>query len=339
MNDNYLIKTHRKRLMIIIFAVLSALTVFIISIISGTVKFEFFEVINGIFFNSDNPVCNQIIHNIRLPRILIGFLAGMNLAAAGALLQGVLRNPLAAPQIIGVNAGAGLAAVIFMIFFAGQIYLIPYGAFLGSLLAALLVYKLSTFSGSSSTVHIVLAGVAVSAFLNAITSGLMMLNSDELAITYLWLLGSLSGRGWEYFNLLLPYSILGLSISILISPKINLFNLGDEVGTGLGLSVKVYKMIVILLSAILAGSAVSVVGTIGFVGLIAPHLARILVGNDYRYSIILSTVLGGTLLVISDTVSRTLFRPVELSVGIVTSFIGAPFFLFLLYSKKKSKLY
>ncbi|KJF26995.1 hypothetical protein TZ02_10550 [Clostridium aceticum] len=327
-------KIQHRRVIIICIAIACGVITFSVSIMVGTINLQLGEIWRALWKTSDNSLGNQIIYNVRLPRILTGFLVGMNLAVAGGLLQGILRNPLAAPHVIGVNAGAGLLAVIVMLFAPGQMHLIPIGAFVGALTAALLVYGLSVHTGTSSTAQIVLAGVAVSAFLSAVTSGLMLLHADELAITYSWLLGSLSGRNWRYFSMLWPYSLFGLMTAVLISPKINLFHLGEEIGSSLGLSVKVYRTLVIIIAAVLAGSAVSVAGTIGFIGLIAPHLARLLVGNDYRYSIILSAVLGGTLLVISDTIARSIFQPVELSVGIVTAILGAPFFLFLLYRKR-----
>ncbi|MEW9122198.1 MAG: iron ABC transporter permease [Thermotaleaceae bacterium] len=336
MNSNHNIIIHGihcRRIKKIILAGILSLGAFTVSIMIGTMDFSYSQIWQGLWKASSDPLTNQIIHSIRLPRVLTGFLVGMHLSVAGALLQGILRNPLASPHIIGVNAGAGFVAVLVMIFAPGQFHLIPMGSFMGALGAALLVYLLAAKSQNSSTLHIVLAGVAVSALLNALTSGLMYINSDDLQITYSWLLGSLSGRSWQYLNILWPYSAVGLTTAFFLSPKLNLFQLGDEVGSSLGLSVKLYRMLIIVVAAILAGSGVSVAGTIGFIGLAAPHLARLLVGNDYRYSLLLSGLLGGCLLVASDTLARSLFQPVELSVGIVTAILGAPFFLFLLYKK------
>lgn len=308
------------------------------SVISGTIKFSLNDVLNMLKGSIDNGLVKQIILNVRIPRILTGLLVGMNSATAGVLLQGILRNPMASPNIIGVNAGAGLAAVFIMIIVPDKINLIPMMAFLGALVAALLVYGISVHaSNRSTTVNMILAGVALSAFFRAITSTLMFLNSDELAITYTWLLGSLSGRSWTYFRMIFPYSFIGLAVAIYLSPKVNLFGLGDEVVSSIGLSVKVYRIIITLTAAVLAGSAVSVAGTIGFIGLMAPHMARLLVGGDHKYLVPLSAILGGFLLVLSDTIARTIFQPVELSVGIITSTLGAPFFLFLLYKKGKNR--
>lgn len=325
----------RRRISIILMAALGALVILGVGVAVGTLKFSVGELWPALGAASPNLLANQIVHNVRLPRLLTGMLAGMNLAVAGGLLQGILRNPLAAPHVIGVNAGAGLVAVAVMLLAPGRIEFIPLGAFLGALFATMLVYGLSALSGASTTIQIVLAGVAVSALLNAVTSGMMFLHGDQLEITYGWLLGSLSGRSWRYFHLLWPYSLAGLASAIFLGPKINLFSLGDEVGGSLGLSVKAYRIVTLITASILAGSAVSVAGTIGFIGLVGPHLARLLVGNDYRYTIILSALLGGILLTVSDTLARSVFQPVELAVGIVTAVCGAPFFLFLLYRKGK----
>ena len=175
----------------------------------------------------------------------------------------------------------------------------------------------------------------MSSLLTAITNGLMMLNRDELEVTHTWLLGSLSGRGWPFLYILLPYAILGFLLVLLICPKLNIFVLGDELGSSIGINIDIYRVIFMLLAAVLAGSAVSVAGTIGFIGLIAPHIARMLVGNDYKYLIPLSALLGASLLVGADTLARTLFSPLEMPVGVVTAILGAPFFLYLLYRKKK----
>ncbi|WP_143340914.1 FecCD family ABC transporter permease [Dethiosulfovibrio salsuginis] len=323
-----------RRLTAILFSIFIAFALCVTSVAVGTLSFSPMDVWEGLRGISSEPLVNQIIHNIRLPRVLTGLFAGMNLAVSGALLQGILRNPLTSPHIIGVNAGAGFMAVAVMILFPEKIEWIPSGAFVGALMAAMLVYGLSLASRTGETVRIILAGVAVSALLSALTSGMMFLNSDQLEVTYGWLLGSLSGRGWSYFHLLWPYSLGGLALALALAPKVNLFSLGDEIGSSLGLQVPLYRAILLVVASILAGSAVSVAGTIGFVGLMAPHLARLMVGNDYRYSLILTAVLGGVLLATSDTVARTIFQPIELSVGIVTAVLGAPFFLFLLFRKR-----
>ncbi len=330
-----MLSTNKKKVIIITsFVLLCAIVV--ICIFIGTVQFSFSEFIDCINGTITEGYLYQIINNVRIPRIISGILVGMNLAVAGTLLQGVLRNPMASPNIIGVNSGAGLMAITLMTILPSQLLLLPVASFIGALSASLLIYLISMQkSGKSSTVHIVLAGVAVSAFLNSITSGIMMFNSDVLDVTYSWMLGSLSGRSWSAVETILPYSIIGLLAAFFLAPRVNLFSLGDEVANSIGLKTGLYRVIIIIVASVLAGSAVSAAGAIGFVGLVAPHTARLIIGSDNKYLIPLSAIFGAILLVLSDTVARTVFQPVELSVGIVTGVIGAPFFLLLLRRSKK----
>jgi len=336
-NSEFFFYSNRYRLLIIVAVAVVLFLIILFSLFTGTIKFSFQDILEIFGKNSSESMAKQILVNIRLPRILTGLFVGMNLSVAGVLLQGVLRNPMASPNIIGVNSGAGLAAVIIMTIFPGNVSLIPPASFIGALAASMLIYLLSYSTQNSRTVYVILAGIAVSNLLNALTSALMSLNSDTLEITYSWLLGSLSARGWTAFNSIWPYSLIALTVSIFISPKINLFGLGEEVASSVGLSTRFYRTIILLTSSILAGSAVSAAGTIGFVGLIAPHCARIIVGNDHRFLVPLSALIGAALLILSDTVARTLFQPVEISVGIITSLLGAPFFIFLLYRRRKEE--
>ena len=303
----------------------------------GTISFPLVGIPSALVERGATALVNQVVHNIRLPRALTGLLVGMNLAVAGTILQAVLRNPLASPNIIGVSNGAGFAAVTIMILAPGSLHLIPPAAFAGALAAAGLVYGISRAAGASSPIQIVLAGVAVSAFLGALTSGMMVLHSDELDVTYTWLLGGLSGRGWSYFALIWPYSAAGLLIAGFLSPQLNLFVLGDEVGTSLGARVPLFRLLFLGLAAFLAGSAISVAGTIGFLGLVAPHTARLIVGEDYRFLTPLSAIIGGTLLVAADLAARVVFQPVELPVGVLTATLGAPFFLVLLLTRSSKR--
>jgi len=308
----------------------------ITAVMIGTIPYSFSDIVNAITARELKSTAQRIIMNIRIPRIFTGVMVGINLAIAGVMLQAMLRNPMASPNVIGVNSGAGLGAVLIMTLFPKAVSIIPLAAFTGALLTSITIYLISEIPGRSRTVHIVLAGIAISSLLKAVTSALMMLNSDVLEITYSWLQGSLSGRGWNEFFMILPYTIAGSLAAIFISPKLNLFALGDESATSLGLRIKLYRFLVMGISSILAGSAISAAGTIGFVGLVAPHCARILIGGDNRYLLPLSGLFGGILLVLSDTVARTVFSPVELSVGIVTAVLGAPFFLWLLFNKGKN---
>jgi iron complex transport system permease protein len=312
------------------------LVAIVFSVINGTLEFSIGDIVAILFGRCDNALAQQIITNVRLPRTLIALLVGVNMGVAGALLQSLLRNPLASPNIIGVNSGAGLAAVAIMTLLPSSINMVPPAAFVGAMLASLVIYMLSRRGGSSSVTTIVLAGVALSALLSSVTSAIMILFSDDLTITYTWMIGGLTGRGWSYFRLIWPYSLAGVTAAVLLSPQVNLLMLGDEVSKNLGLSIEVSRILVIITASILAGSAVSVAGTIGFLGLVAPHASRMLIGNDNRYLIVLSGLFGGLLLVVADTFARTLFSPLEIPVGIITAALGAPFFLFLLYQRRSS---
>jgi iron complex transport system permease protein len=282
-----------------------------------------------VFTADSQPVYEKIIMNLRLPRVLIGLLTGACLAASGALLQGVMRNPLADPGIIGVSAGGGLAAIIAMIVFPQFSYLLPVMAFLGAFAASIVVYILAWDRGASP-LKIILAGVAINALLGAVTNGFMVLYSDRVQAVLPWLAGGLSGRSWHHFEFMAPYAIIGLLLSLFAIKPANLLLLGDESAKLLGMKVEPQRFLIILLSALLAGTAVSVAGLIGFVGLVVPHAIRLLVGEDYRFLLPLSIVGGAVLVVLADTIARSWFDPIELPVGILLAGLGTPFFLFLL---------
>ena len=272
---------------------------------------------------------SQVIWNIRLPRTIVGALVGVNLAIAGAILQAVMRNPLADPHIIGISSGAGLAGVAVMILFPHLDYLITPIAFLGAMAAAVCIYILAWKNGIKP-VRIILAGVAVSAFLGAGISGLMIFYSDRVHGALMWMVGGLAARSWPHVAIILPYAIIGLILALVCANYLNILQLGDEMARGLGLNVEVVRIAMTAIAALLAASAVSVAGLLGFVGLIVPHAARLLIGSDYRFLLPASAFLGMGVVTLSDTLARTMFSPVELPVGIIMAAIGAPFFLFLL---------
>ncbi|KAB3539099.1 iron ABC transporter permease [Alkaliphilus pronyensis] len=305
---------------------------FFISIGKGSLDISFQEVIKAIFIE-DDTVNHRIIFNVRLPRTLVAGLVGICLGVSGAILQGVMRNPLAAPNIIGVSSGAGLMAYIILILFPKYYYLVPIGAFVGALFATLLIYLLAWKNGVNP-MRLILAGVAVSSLLGAGISSLMTLFPDKVAGAVGFMVGGLSARTWPDFNILWPYALLGLVLTFLFPKKLNILMLGDEIATGLGLNVERTRLMFIAFAALLAASAVSVVGLLGFVGLIVPHTARLIIGSDYRYLFPATAILGATVVMLCDTIARLVFDPVEIPVGIVMSLLGAPFFLFLLRERK-----
>lgn len=272
---------------------------------------------------------SQIIWNIRMPRTIVAALVGVNLSLAGAILQAVMRNPLADPHIIGISSGAGLAGVVIMILFPALEYLIAPAAFAGAMAAAVCIYILAWKNGIKP-VRIILAGVAVSAFLSAGISGLMIFYSDRVHGALMWMVGGLAARSWPHVQIILPYACLGLLLALSGAAYLNVLQLGDEMARGLGVNVEVTRIVMTAVAALLAASAVSVVGLLGFVGLIVPHAARLLVGSDYRILLPAAALLGVATVTLSDTFARVVLAPVELPVGIIMAFVGAPFFLFLL---------
>ncbi len=272
--------------------------------------------INQVLLHNDDSTYRTILMDLRLPRVLVGLLVGACLAAAGALLQGVMKNPLADPGIIGVSAGGGLAAVITMVMLPQLSYLLPVTAFLGAFLTAVAIYLLAWDRGASP-VKIVLAGVAINALLGAVMNGVMVMYSDRVQAVLPWLSGGLNGRSWHHLEFMAPYAIIGLIASLFAIKPANLLLLGDDSAQLLGQRVELQRLLIILLSALLAGTAVSVAGLIGFVGLVVPHVIRLLIGEDYRFLLPLSILGGGTLVVLADTVARSWFDPIELPVGIL----------------------
>lgn len=299
-----------------------------ISLVKGAVNIAPADIIKG-FDARDAGVQSQIIRNIRLPRTLVGALVGMNLALAGAILQAVMKNPLADPHIIGISSGAGLAGMLVLILWPGMQYLLTPIAFLGAMGAAALIYILA-WKGGIRPIRMILAGVAVSAFLGSGISALLVFYSDRVHGALLWMVGGLAARSWPHFQLILPYSVLGGAAALLGAKKLNILNLGDEAAKGLGLHVELTRLLMTAVAALLAASAVGVAGLLGFVGLIVPHGARLLIGSDHRFLLPAAALLGMGVVVLSDTLARTMFAPVELPLGIIMAFIGAPFFLYLL---------
>ncbi|WP_027091536.1 FecCD family ABC transporter permease [Cohnella thermotolerans] len=299
---------------------------------TGSVSIPLRE-IGAVLLHGSSSEHAVILLEVRLPRVLIGLLTGACLAASGAILQGIMRNPLADPGIIGVSAGGGLAAVIALVLLPQWSYLLPPAAFVGAFAAALLIYGLSWDRGASP-VKIVLAGVAVNALLGAVMNGIMVFHSDRIQAVIPWLSGGLNGRSWKHLGFMLPYALLGLALTALAVKPANLLALGDQSAKLLGQRVELQRMLLLALAALLAGAAVSVAGLVGFVGLVVPHAVRLLIGEDYRYLLPVSAFAGGALVVVADTIARSWFDPVELPVGILLACVGAPFFLYLL--KKRS---
>jgi len=282
-----------------------------------------------------------ILFEIRLPQTVLMVLTGMALGGSGAAYQGLFRNPLADPYIIGVASGAGLGAVMAMTLHWPATYLgmalIPAAAFIGALVTVAVVYWLARVGRTTPITTLILAGVAVSAFTSALTSLLMLLSTEQLHRAIAWLLGGFALGGWEPVLAALPYFVIGLVALVVLSRPLNVLQFGDEQAMQLGLDVERYKLVIVAAASLVAAAAVSFSGIIGFVGLIVPHMARLMWGPDYRRLIPLATLTGGVVLLLADVVARTILSPRELPVGIITAVVGAPFFLYLLRRAKQQR--
>lgn len=313
--------------LLVVFAVLACLGA-LVSVMLGSVEISTAEIVAALM-GQGVGTHEQILMNIRLPRTLVAALVGINLALSGAILQAIMKNPLADPHIIGISSGAGLTGIVVLLALPDYGYLVTPAAFAGAMGAALLIYILAWKNGIRP-IRIILAGVAVSAFLGAGISALMIFYSDRVHSALMWMVGGLSARSWPHVTMLYPYTLVAGVLALLSARQLNILQLGDELAKGLGLRVELTRIALTAVASLLAASAVSVVGLLGFVGLIVPHAARLMIGSDYRYLLPASALLGAAVVTASDTFARITFAPVELPVGIIMAAIGAPFFLFLL---------
>lgn len=317
-----------KKILLLVFFLFLAIVGGVVSIMLGSVSIPINEILSALT-GSGAGMHAEILQNIRLPRTIVAALVGINLALSGAILQAIMKNPLADPHIIGISSGAGLLGILVMLTMPAYSYLVTPVAFLGAMGAAMLIYILAWKNGIRP-IRIILAGVAVSAFLSAFISALMILYSDRVHSALMWMVGGLSARSWPHVAMLWPYTLVGGILALFAARHLNILQLGDEMARGLGLPVERTRLMLTAVAALLAASAVSVVGLLGFVGLIVPHAARLMIGSDYRCLLPASAILGAATLMYSDTFARMAFAPVELPVGIIMAVLGAPFFLFLL---------
>lgn len=294
----------------------------------GSVNLSLTEIIQALI-NEDNRMVTTIVYKMRLPRNILAALVGANLAVSGVLLQSVMKNPLADPGITGVSSGASVAAIVILLMLPAYTNLLPIFAFLGGAIACALVYIMAWKNGLKPE-RIVLAGVAVNTILGGFISLLSTLFSDKIQSAILWLNGSLATKTWADVELLAGYSIIGLIIALFLVRSTNVLQLGDEAAKNLGFNVNRTRLLISGVAVFLAAISTSVVGIISFVGLIVPHIARMLMRSDHKYTIPFSMVLGGIVLLIADTLARTVGGSIEIPVGVITSIVGGPFFLYLL---------
>ncbi|MBD2607338.1 iron ABC transporter permease [Scytonema hofmannii FACHB-248] len=331
-------RLHRRVPTVLLVILIITLTTFIISTSVGeypTSPLVVLQTLLGI--DTGNPDYSFVINTLRLPRTLTACLVGIALAISGAIMQGLTRNPLADPGIIGINAGASLAAVSLIILFPNlPASILPLSAFIGALIASLFIYIFAWDRGTHP-VRLILIGVGISAVAGACTSFMVTFGEiNDVNQALVWLAGSVYGRTWEQLFSLLPWLIVFIPLALIKAVELNTLNLGDEIAQGLGSRVEWQRGLLLVISAALSGAAVATAGTISFVGLIAPHIARQLVGGNHQGLIPVAGILGAMIVVISDLLGRVIFAPVEIPCGIVTAVIGAPYFLYLLVQSRKN---
>ncbi|MEW9670268.1 FecCD family ABC transporter permease [Ammoniphilus sp. 3BR4] len=331
----------KKVVLVFTLFLLFTLVLMIVSTGMGEMKIHPLDVVRALFGQGEDMHA-LVIQQFRLPRILIAFLVGASLAVSGAILQGIMRNPLASPDIIGITSGAGVAVITFLTFYLDSsnntltvsIHWLPFVAFLGATLVAFLIYGLSWNKGVTP-VRLVLVGVGLDAAMKAMTQLLMIFGPLYLATqSKIWLTGSVYGSSWDNVWTLFPWVCFLLPFTFMITRILNVQELGDDLATGVGSVVQKHRLLLLLVSTALAGGAVAFAGGIGFVGLMAPHIARQLVGSAFGGLLPVSALIGGIIVLVADLVARTAFTPLDIPAGVFTAAIGAPYFIYLLYKNR-----
>ncbi|MBK8549944.1 MAG: iron ABC transporter permease [Ignavibacteria bacterium] len=327
-----------KKFFILTLLVVALIISFLISLSVGSAAIPFEEIFK--IFSPGNEMNKRILLDIRLPRVLNTMLVGASLSCSGIILQSMLRNNLAEPGLLGISAGAGLGAILIFIlpYSIPFMFITPVSFIFAAVTTTLIFYFAkglgNKYSNFISTNKIILTGIAISALISSVNGFLLLISGNSVNQILYWLNGGFSGKGWNEFSTGILFVITGIAGSVFISKDLNVLNLGEELSISLGLNLKRIQKISIILSSLLAASAVSIAGIISFVGLIVPNLAKLLIGEDYRYAVPCSVILGAIFLMVSDTIARLVIAPAEIPVGIVTSFIGAPVFIWLILRKK-----
>ncbi len=325
---------------VFIISIIGLLTVFILCLSIGTVSIPFMDTIK-ILFNKSASVDNmykRIILYVRLPRVLVAVLVGMALSISGTAIQSLFRNPMASPGIVGISSGASLGAVLCIALglSAKSLYYIPIFASSFALITAFTIFKVSSKNHSVGLLKLILVGIAMSAMIRAGTQLLLSIMEDQQISEYVfWSMGSLANRRWEHVYLILLPILITTFFLIYFSRDLNILLLGEEESKSLGMNVNLIKKIILVLTSVATALSVSVSGSITFVGLIVPHIMRLIIGSDNRFLIPFSCIGGSIFLMICDLISRTVIIPSEISVGIITSVVGAPYLLYLIRRRDK----
>ena len=327
----HILRTSKAKLNILLL-LSSLLFIFLILSLAIGQNFISFKSVYNSFFNYDQQSTRHlIIRSTRLSRTVIALVAGGSLAVSGALMQALTGNPLAAPGIFGLNSGAVFLLVIAANFFGvTSMGISIWLAFFGSMFAGILVYFIASLGKRSfSSLKMILAGAAVTALFHSFTQGLLVINQESLESVLFWLSGSTAGRDLEMILPLLPFIIFAVALSLFLAKDINILLIGEKMAAGLGQKTIVIKLLLGLSIIILAGSSVAAAGAISFIGLIVPHIGRFFVGNNYHWMIIYSFIIGAALLLIADIIARIIIMPQEIPIGVMTAFMGAPFFVYI----------
>ncbi|MBQ3512187.1 MAG: iron ABC transporter permease [Lachnospiraceae bacterium] len=300
---------------------------FLIAIRIGSVEVSYEDILNA--FTTDKGGIAGIIRTIRIPRILMAVMIGANLSVSGVLLQAVMKNPLADPGITGISSGASVVVLIVMLYLPQAAASMPLFGFLGGVIACLIIYGLAWKNGLSA-MRIVLAGVAVNSILGGITSMIQLMNSENLTGVLNWLNGELGKKSWTQVKYVAIYSVVGLIMAFLLHKSCDVLALGDKNTKSLGYNPNLLRLLLSAVAVLLAGISTAYVGVIGFIGLVVPHISRMIMGSEHKRLIPFAALMGSTMLLIADTVGRTMIAPYEVPVGVITTVFGGPFFLYLL---------
>lgn len=332
----------KKALFVFIGLVVGAAAIFVISTGLGEMKISPLNVLK-VLFGGGTEMESLVIKSFRLPRIIVALLAGMGLAVAGGILQGMIRNPLASPDILGITGGAAVAVVGFLALFSDKnhvltvsIHWLPVAAFVGATVVSFLIYLLAWKNGVSP-IRLILIGIGLMSLTKALTTLMMVLGPIyQTSQANIWITGTVYGSTWKSVGVIVPWIAILIFIVLIYARNINIQELGDEVATGLGGRVQRQRFILMMLSTGLVGGAVAFAGGIGFVGLMAPHMARRIVGSSFGALLPVSALLGGILVMLADLVGRMVFSPLEIPAGVFTASIGAPYFIYLLYKTRNT---
>tara|TARA_B110000263_G_C15275436_1_gene495629 strand:- start:501 stop:1541 length:1041 start_codon:yes stop_codon:yes gene_type:complete len=326
---------------LIIFFFLS-LIISAISLSKGVIEIPVHEVFSILFNPSFSQSINEsVVYDIRLPRILLSFFVGLALSISGAVMQGIFRNPLADPSILGVSAGAALGAVIPIAFAIHTLHLlvIPIFSFIGGLFSSIIVYIIFIFTGRKSSSILLLSGIAIGSFFNALITLSVYLSENpfQMRSIFYWLIGGFESTRWEHLYISVPIILISMLFLVFKSKEINLIMIGDEYASSLGINVNRTLLLCLLFTSLATSAAVSVSGILAFVGLVIPHIVRLMIGNDNRLVLPLSAIMGGFSVVLMDFVTRIVFSSTDLRVGVLMSLIGGPFFIFLIFKNNLVK--